>query len=81
MEHQEGRCASCGHKRKLVVDHDHATGVVRGLICTPCNMAIGGLGDTPEGVRKALEYLLRKPLTDAMGEPIMFRERKYAKRR
>lgn len=61
---QGGRCACCGATsnpdgRKLFVDHDHATGVVRGLLCGGCNRGIGALGDTIEGVRRAVNYLER----------------------
>ena len=41
----------------LVVDHDHATGKIRGLLCTPCNRGIGFLKDDPSVVRFALKYL------------------------
>lgn len=62
---QVGRCAICGTDEPggkntcLSIDHDHATGVVRGLLCINCNHGIGALGDSVEGISKALEYLLR----------------------
>lgn len=56
-------CQICGHKnglgRELCVDHDHKTGHVRGLICSTCNLALGYLGDSVAGLRRALEYLDR----------------------
>lgn len=57
---QQGVCAICEREpenENLSVDHCHITGEVRGLLCSRCNVAIGILGDTSIGVRKALEYL------------------------
>lgn len=39
------------------VDHDHKTGVVRGLLCWNCNVAIGKLDDNPDTVLNAYKYL------------------------
>jgi hypothetical protein len=58
LKKQKRCCAICGEKTVLVVDHDHQTGVVRGLLCHPCNKGIGHLKDDPEIVTKALAYLL-----------------------
>lgn len=57
----EGTCPCCGrtNRRKMVMDHDHVTGRIRGVICSGCNTGIGSLGDTIEGVRRALAYLER----------------------
>jgi len=39
---QQGRCAVClNPNRRLLVDHDHSTGAVRGLLCTRCNNLVG----------------------------------------
>ena len=46
--------------KSLNIDHVHGTfGMhgVRGLLCNACNTALGKLGDTAEGLRRALAYL------------------------
>jgi len=35
--HQDGLCAVCLRDGVLVVDHDHSTGLIRGLLCSTCN--------------------------------------------
>lgn len=54
---QAGACAICGDAVKLVVDHHHGTGAVRGLLCLPCNWGIGQLKDNPDVVARAVTYL------------------------
>lgn len=54
-----GRCSICGEKRKLVIDRDHETGLPRGLLCRPCNVALGVIGDC--NVKRAAEYLENPP--------------------
>ncbi len=55
---QSGACAICSASgKKLVVDHDHRTGLVRGLLCHSCNMGIGQLGDNYLMVNRAAQYL------------------------
>jgi Recombination endonuclease VII len=44
-------------RKGLALDHDHVTGEFRGWLCHHCNLGIGRLGDTVEGVARALAYL------------------------
>jgi hypothetical protein len=54
---QGGVCCICGKPEKLYVDHCHITGEPRGLLCSPCNVGIGMLGDTSDALERALRYL------------------------
>jgi hypothetical protein len=57
---QGGRCAICGTMpEKLFIDHDHASGYVRGLLCTQCNVGIGMFKEDRERLRAAIEYIGR----------------------
>jgi hypothetical protein len=56
---QDGKCAICREKKKLVVDHCHTTGKVRGLLCGSCNKALGFLKDDSERIARLLDYLSR----------------------
>lgn len=60
VEAQAGCCAVCAQPSKLVVDHDHATGEIRGLLCDPCNVGLGRYDDDPERLMAAAAYLLRQ---------------------
>lgn len=70
---QSDRCACCGThepgagKTHWLVDHDHMSGAIRGLLCHRCNAGIGMLGDTVEHVEMALAYLRRvSPMDHAL---------------
>lgn len=58
---QDGLCAICRLNPPTVVDHDHETGLVRGLLCQDCNLGIGKLRDSADIVERAAEYLRRRP--------------------
>jgi len=58
---QSGGCAICNKKLTprsgTHIDHCHATGKIRGLLCQLCNIGIGQSLDNPEIFRKAINYL------------------------
>lgn len=64
FEAQDGVCAICLREewvvgRSLAIDHDHATGKVRGLLCGPCNQGLGLLADDIARLQRAIDYLRR----------------------
>jgi alpha-D-ribose 1-methylphosphonate 5-triphosphate diphosphatase PhnM len=60
LTEQHGRCAICETTLvKYAIDHDHTTGVVRGLLCNSCNLGIGLLRDNTTILKKAIEYLTK----------------------
>ncbi len=58
---QAGKCAGCQERfksdRETHVDHCHETGRIRGLLCSPCNVAVGLVKDSAETLRRLAEYL------------------------
>lgn len=66
---QNYSCAICGRDfykyraethRYFCIDHNHKTGEIRGLLCSPCNRSIGLLGDNAGILRTAANYIERK---------------------
>ena len=56
---QNNCCAICKQKSEinLSVDHCHKTGIVRGLLCRNCNLALGYLKDDTNRIESAIKYL------------------------
>jgi hypothetical protein len=64
LAEQGGVCAICGggptgNHGRLVIDHNHTTGAVRGLLCGMCNQGIGSLKDSIPVLEAAVAYLRR----------------------
>jgi hypothetical protein len=63
---QQGRCEICSdhlsldRKGGFATDHNHLTGEVRGLLCKPCNHALGLFKDSPSVLEAATVYLKTK---------------------
>ena len=64
LKEQNDSCAICKRhasqfKKRLSVDHSHTTGEVRGLLCQPCNLALGNLQEDLERIANMVKYLAR----------------------
>jgi hypothetical protein len=67
LARQDGKCAICGttereydkhgNMRRLAVDHDHKTGKVRQLLCTPCNTSIGLVKESVRTLNAMINYI------------------------
>ena len=62
---QDGRCAICQSEvfveidRSAQIDHCHATGKVRGILCKFCNLGLGTFKDNIASLERAIDYLKR----------------------
>ena len=63
VSNQDNKCALCRKPfeglfgKDCHIDHCHETNRVRGLLCMPCNVGLGMLGDNVEGLKKAINYI------------------------
>lgn len=70
---QGGRCYICDNPRKrdgkkLSVDHDHVTGMIRGLLCQKCNRdVLGHFRDDITAFERGIGYLLEPPAVKVIG--------------
>lgn len=75
-DHQGHCCFICGApastERRLATDHDHKTGLIRGLLCARCNRCFGKLENgnfTLPMIKRLVEYLTCPPAVAALGAP------------
>lgn len=66
LAEQGGTCRTCDADDRLVVDHCHTTGVVRGILCDDCNVSLGKLKDNPKTLQNLIDYLNRGTETPAI---------------
>lgn len=52
-------CAICGSAERLCVDHDHASGRIRDVLCNGCNSGLGMFREDPSRLRAAIEYVAK----------------------
>lgn len=61
LKNQNNKCMickkECSHGKMLSMDHDHETNKIRDLLCSPCNLALGGFMDDPNLLEEAAKYL------------------------
>lgn len=58
-------CYICGEplagSANVNIDHDHASGVIRGVLCRGCNIGLGGFRDSPRTLIRAAAYIASEP--------------------
>lgn len=62
LKSQNDACAMCAKQltvKTMNVDHCHKDGFVRGILCTGCNTGLGLLGDSIDGLKNAMDYLVK----------------------
>ena len=64
LREQGARCLICGEIKRLVIDHCHANGHVRGLLCSQCNSGLGFFKDDIQNLSNAIFYLRERGAQD-----------------
>ena len=58
LSSQDNKCAICSTTNfKACIDHDHRTGIVRGILCRSCNIGLGFMKDDIDHLKSAIKYL------------------------
>ncbi len=78
--YQDNGCALCGEVRNdLVLDHDHKTMLVRGLLCTNCNHLLGDY-ERRKRLFAHFEAYLAEPPMKALGLAVLYKPAKVKER-
>lgn len=59
LTEQKGLCRICEDRPATAIDHCHTSGQIRGILCSPCNTALGGFQDSVSILRQAANYLVQ----------------------
>lgn len=73
LDFQSGVCAITGRlpgRQSLNVDHDHKTGLIRGLLSPFANKGLSFFDDDPFLLRRAADYLESPPCPTALGRKV-----------
>lgn len=74
FDRSDNKCNACGSKSTLVIDHDHKTMTIRGILCKQCNIALGASKDNILILRSLIDYLIYPPasfiLTRVINKPM-----------
>ncbi len=80
MEAAGGVCAICGQTAKLVLDHCHTTGKLRGALCEICNVGLSAVEARPGFIKHAelyLQYWSAQPMTEKQKQEAAERIRRW----
>lgn len=68
LDIQHNKCAICQNtfeeSLRINVDHSYKTNLIRGLLCTSCNLGVGWIEKYEDFAEKAREYILNHPAKD-----------------
>ena len=85
LRYQSGLCCICAKPPKegknLHVDHDHKTGLTRGLLCWQDNAALGKFKDDKDRLKAAAYYIEHPPVTSALGREVFGRTGRITNKR
>ncbi len=72
LSSQDQKCAICRtpfdpQRKHFAVDHCHASGKIRGILCEPCNLGLGYFRDNTDRLGAAIRYLATTSASPSAG--------------